>query len=209
MRRHARSARPSELKDEKLYGQGLERSEFDFCSICLLAIPFPIDDNCSFKNCCLKLVCNGCIDAMHKRGLHGSCPFCRSPAAGNDEVSLGRIQKRVAARDPQGLYYLGCAYFHGQYGLEQNQSRAFELWNEAAEIGSKKALCKVGFAYYDGNRGLSHDKAKGIRCLELAATQGCVESRTKLGLVEYDNGNHDRALRHFMISAKMGEKVFT
>ena len=47
---------------------------------------------------------------------------------------------------------------------------------------------------------------KGIHFFELAAMQGAADSRVKLGLVEYDKGNYDRAVRHLMISAKIGHK---
>ncbi|EJK49087.1 hypothetical protein THAOC_32069 [Thalassiosira oceanica] len=60
-------------------------------------------------------------------------------------------------------------------------------------------------AYYRGE-GVAQDKAKAIRCWESAAMRGCAESRTMLGCVELENWNFDRAVRHFMISAKMGFK---
>ena len=41
---------------------------------------------------------------------------------------------------------------------------------------------------------------------EKAAVQGHVESRYNLGGYERWKGNHDRAVRHLLISAKMGEK---
>ncbi|EJK57729.1 hypothetical protein THAOC_22194, partial [Thalassiosira oceanica] len=41
---------------------------------------------------------------------------------------------------------------------------------------------------------------------EKAAMQGCPLSRHKLGCVEGQKRNHGRALRHFLISAKMGYK---
>ena len=36
--------------------------------------------------------------------------------------------------------------------------------------------------------------------------QGRMESRFRLGHFEVENGNYDRALRHLLISAKMGHK---
>ena len=37
--------RAAELKDELLYNQGHERPEGDFCPICTLAIPFPMNEH--------------------------------------------------------------------------------------------------------------------------------------------------------------------
>ena len=105
------------------------------------------------------------------------------------------VRKRVAAKDPEALHRLGMEHFNGSLGLvEKNESRAFELWSEA-----------LGIAYYRG-LGVAQDKAKGIHCWESAAMQGDADSRHMLGALEMDNGNCDRAVRHFLISAKMGYK---
>ena len=174
--------RAAELKDEKLYGQGQERPEADFCPICLLAIPFPVEDHAELRECCIKLVCNGCSLAASKQGFGAACPFCRTPDSKNDEEALAMIQKRVAARDPEAMVHLGDVHINGVYGLEKNESRAFELWTEAAELGSLRALFKMGIAYYDGLRGISLDRAKGVHCLESAAMGGDASSRHKLGV---------------------------
>ena len=49
-------------------------------------------------------------------------------------------------------------------------------------------------------------KSKGVRFLEKAAMQGHVDSRYQLGWIEENKGNYDRAVRHLLISAKMGDK---
>ncbi|EJK71552.1 hypothetical protein THAOC_06988, partial [Thalassiosira oceanica] len=48
------------------------------------------------------------------------------------------------------------------------------------------------------------DNAKAVELFEKAAMQGHAESRFNLGNHEALRGNHDRAVRHFLISAKMG-----
>ncbi|EJK50093.1 hypothetical protein THAOC_30975 [Thalassiosira oceanica] len=63
----------------------------------------------------------------------------------------------------------------------------------------------MGYRYYYGD-GVEQDEAKGIRCWESAAVQGDAKSRHSLGHLESINGNNDRAVRHFLISAKMGVK---
>ena len=52
--------RAAELKDERLYGQGHERPEGDFCPICTLPIPLPMEKHSVFNVCCMKRVCDGC-----------------------------------------------------------------------------------------------------------------------------------------------------
>ena len=199
--------RAAELKDEELYGQGHERAEADFCPICLLAMPFPVHDHATFRSCCMKSVCDGCNLGAKRRGLSDICPFCRTPPPKNDDEVLEMVQKRVTARDPEAICRLGDAYFNKLHGLEKDTSRAFELWSEAAELGSSTALHKMGYAYYQGDEGLEQDVARGTRYWELGAMQGSAESRHYVGLFEImDNKNYDRALRHFLISAKMGFK---
>ena len=159
-----------------------------------------------FRSCCMKLVCFGCMDVIEKQGAFGyeTCPFCRSPAPETGTGVLETVMKRVDARDPEAIRHLGDLHLRGIHGLDKNESRAFELWTEAAELGSIKALSKMGAAYYFGRRGLSPDKSKGVRYLESAAMQGGVESRHLLGLGEMCDVKVDRAVRHYLIAAKMG-----
>ncbi|EJK48429.1 hypothetical protein THAOC_32772, partial [Thalassiosira oceanica] len=74
----------------------------------------------------------------------------------------------------------------------------------AAELGSTKALFNLGAAYYEGDD-IQQDEAKAAEFFTKAAMQGHVLSRHNLGCIEGDKGNHDRAVRHFLISAKMGD----
>ncbi|EJK63948.1 hypothetical protein THAOC_15366, partial [Thalassiosira oceanica] len=92
----------------------------------------------------------------------------------------------------------------GLCGLEKNVPRAIQLWSEAADLGSAKALFKMGMKYFNGGDGLAQDKAKAIRCWESAAMQGDVESRHGIGVCEWEKRKYNNALKHFMISAKMG-----
>ena len=77
---------------------------------------------------------------------------------------------------------------------------------KAAEFGSNDALYNLGVAYYRGDW-VGQDKAKGIHFYEKAATQGHVESRHNLGTIEGKKGNYNRAMRHYSISAKLGDKI--
>ena len=69
--------RAAEVKDERLYSQGHERSEGNFCPICTLPIPLPMGEHSGFMACCMKNICNGCNVAAQKRGMI-DCPFCRT-----------------------------------------------------------------------------------------------------------------------------------
>ena len=196
--------RAAELKDEQLYSQGHERQDGDFCPICTLPIPLPMNEHSVFKTCCIQLVCNGCTLAAEKRGM-SDCPFCRTPMPDNDADSLAMMQARVEKKDPFALYHLGLEYSHGTDGLKKDSRKAVELYTEAAALGSIEALYSLGAAYSKGD-GVEQDKAKSAELYEKAAIKGHVKSRYNLGCYEAEKGNLGRALKHCLISAKMGHK---
>ena len=196
--------RAAELKDVQLYSQGHERPEGDFCPICTLPIPIPTDDYSGLMVCCMKRVCSGCNYAAQKRGM-SDCAFCRTPIPDNDADILAMVQARADKNDPEAINLLGGTYAHGGLGLQKDACRAVELWTEAAELGSVEALYNLGLLYYNGD-GVKENKAKGVQFFERAAMQGHVQSRNNLGCDEGDKGNYDRAVRHLLISARMGHK---
>ncbi|EJK52276.1 hypothetical protein THAOC_28471 [Thalassiosira oceanica] len=117
------------------------------------------------------------------------------------------VQKRVEKKDSEAIFSLGNKYYHGGGpGLQKDIQKAVVLWKEAAELGSLEALCNLGVAYYHG-KGVGKDKAKGTVFYKKAAMQGHVESRHNLGCIEAEHGNHNRAVRHILISAKVGHKA--
>ncbi|EJK44245.1 hypothetical protein THAOC_37236 [Thalassiosira oceanica] len=90
-------------------------------------------------------------------------------------------------------------------GLQKDMRKAVELWTEAAELGSIDALFNLGLSYFHGE-GVQQDNAKAADFWTKAAMQGHAESRYNLGSLEGRKGNHDRAVRHWLISAKMGDE---
>ncbi|EJK62638.1 hypothetical protein THAOC_16737, partial [Thalassiosira oceanica] len=196
--------RVAELKDEHLYSQGQEKPEGDFCPICTLPISIPTGEHSVFNVCCMKRSCNGCVVAAKKRGMF-DCAFCRTPIPDNDADALAMIQARVAKNDPVAINHLG-EKFHVGLGLKKDVRKAIKLWKEAVELGSVRALFSLGKAYISGE-GVKEDKTKGVQFWTKAAMQGHVESRHNLGCIEAEKGNYNRAVKHWLISAKMGAKV--
>ena len=113
------------------------------------------------------------------------------------------IQARVKKRDPEAIHNLGEKYCHGD-GLQKDVRKAVELWTDAAELGSIEALFYLGIVYYYG-KGFQEDKVKAVQFWTKAAMQGHVESRHNLGHSEAVKGNYARAVRHLLISAKLGD----
>ncbi|EJK49801.1 hypothetical protein THAOC_31286 [Thalassiosira oceanica] len=199
--------RATELKDEQLYSQGHERPEGDFCPICTLPIPLPMGEHSTINVCCMKRICYGCDVAAQKRGMI-NCAFCRTPYPhpdNHDADSLTMIRARVTKKDPEAIDHLGQKYFFGELGLQKDVQKAVELFTEAADLGSIQALYNLADSYENGE-GVDQDKAKAAEVYAKAALQGHVECRFNLGCIELKKGNHDRAVRHWMISAKMGDK---
>ncbi|EJK76944.1 hypothetical protein THAOC_01264 [Thalassiosira oceanica] len=194
--------RVAELKDEQLYSQGHERPEGDFCPICTLPIPLPMDEHSFFMACCLKRICGGCYLASLISGMR-DCAFCRMPHPNSDAGALAMIQTRVAKKDPTAIHTLGKYYHQGRLGLQKDMRRAVKLWEEAAELGSIDALYNLGNAYDQGD-GVQLDKEKAAQFWTKAAMQGHVLSRSHLGCFEIEKGDYGRAVKHYLISAKMG-----
>jgi len=69
----------AELHDEELFKEHPPRDE---CPICCLPLPYG-SNVYTFKSCCGKLICCGCIHAMDEeacgRGKIEFCAFCREP----------------------------------------------------------------------------------------------------------------------------------
>ena len=154
----------------------------------------------------MKMVCDGCVLAGIKRGIsyYDKCPFCRAPTTNVDaDEMLKLVQARAKKKDPEAIKYLGDEYAHGKLGSEHDAARAVELWTEAAELGSADACYQLGVAFITG-KGVEKNVERGVRFYEKAAMLGQPEARNYLGNYECERGNYDRAVRHLIISAKMG-----
>jgi len=122
-----------------------------------------------------------------------------------DAAKLAMVLARVKKKDPAAIYFLGKHYFFGALGLPKDVRKSAELYAKAAELGSISALYSLGNPYCNGE-GVEQDESKASELFKKAAMQGHVESRHNLGYWEAGKGNYGRAVRHFLISAKLGLK---
>ncbi|EJK77496.1 hypothetical protein THAOC_00671 [Thalassiosira oceanica] len=189
---------------QRLMSTGHDRPEGDRCPICFDLIELPMNKHSSINICCMKKVCNGCALTAYWQGLRG-CEFCRTPHPGDAASKLAMIQKRADKKDAVAIKVLGEKYYYGILGVAKDVPRAIELCTEAAELGLLDAHFQLGRMYYNGD-GVEEDKPRGIRHWQQAAMKGHVESRHMLGGTEYENRNYELAVRHYMISAKMGDQ---
>ena len=193
--------RVAELRDEILFKQP-ESSCYGDCPICCL--PLPIDPSKSnLMTCCSKLICKGCDYANTnreiERRLEVKCAFCRTAAPKTDEEDNEQTMKRVEANDPVAISYMGTDKCE-----EGDYEAAFEYWSKAAALGDVVAHYQLSILYGEGKGGFEKDEKKELHHAEQAAIGGHPEARNNLACLEGKNGQYDRAVKHFIIAAKLG-----
>eukprot|EP00985_Skeletonema_marinoi_P000144 scaffold42_cov77-Skeletonema_marinoi.AAC.5 len=193
--------RVAELNDEILFKQP-ESSHRGDCPICCLPLSLDIQKS-GMTACCSKIICGGCSHANQIReeeaSLQIKCPFCREPTPSTDEGFDNQRMKRVEVNDPVALCREGVLQYHkGDY------QSAFEYFTKAAELGNVDAHYQLAVMYDDGH-GVEKDKGKEIYHLEEAAIGGHHDARFNLGWEEGNNDNFERAVKHWIISANLGD----
>ena len=205
-----------ELRDELLFKQP-ESSCMGDCPICCLPLPIDHKQLCLMP-CCGHCICQGCYYANQKREkerrLEHKCPFCRVTfdlkSQKNSESNLMKrveanskserqMMKRVEANDP---------FVTGQMGYRLNQagdhSGAIEYWTKAAGLGDMHSHFNLSVKYKLG-QGVDKDEKKYLYHSEQAAIGGHPHARHNLGCFEEENGRMDRAVKHWIIAANMGQ----
>ena len=192
--------RAAELRDELLFKQP-ESSHHGDCPICCLPLSLDMEKS-TMMWCCSKVICNGCHYANLKREIEANqerkCPFCRHPLPKSQAEGDKQRMKRIEANDPAAIREVGL-----MRNKEGNCKNAFEYWTKAAELGDVVSHYQLSRSYRDGE-GVEKDKKKEVHHAEQAAICGHPEARNDLGIIEYKNGRHERAVKHWMIAAKLG-----
>ena len=111
------------------------------------------------------------------------------------------------------MYNLGCYYSEGDH-VEQDDVKAFEWWQKAADLNHTKAISNVLWAFYN-EKGVKRNRVKEMKYVRLAAENGDESSYLYLansyaygvGLVKnpdkafkwyrkaYDSGNKDAVIQ--------------
>jgi TPR repeat protein len=118
-----------------------------------------------------------------------------------DKETHKRMMKRVKANDPAALRHMG-----GQYYDKRDYDGAFEYLTKAAELGDIEAHHQLGYMYHQGD-GVEKDEEKALYHWEKAAIGGHPIARHVLALTEEKNGNMERAVKHYIIAAKVGYEL--
>ena len=206
---HVRLAaeRAAELHDIRLFKE--PPSLYGDCPICFLRMP-SLYTGYKYQTCCGKLICSGCFcapvyDNQGNKVTERVCLFCRTPVPSSQEEIIERVKKRIDCGDDKAMHGLAMYYRDGLYGFPQDYTKALEMYHRAGNLGSAESYNNIGVAY-DNGRGVEVDKKKAIHYFELAAMQGESTARYNLGEMEEKAGNMERALKHYMIAVKDGDK---
>ena len=192
----------AELRDEILFKQP-ESTYLGDCPICCLPLIHPLET--PSYSCCGKRICKACNHANQKREKEGrlgyKCPFCRHPAPTSEEERKINHMKRADANDPFALYQMGI-----HHHKEGDYKSAFDYLSRAAALGDVDAHFLLSYVYRDG-RGVEEEKneKKELYHLEEAAIAGHVLARSLLANIEGINGRNDRAIKHWIIAANLGD----
>ena len=193
--------RAAELHDEKLFRD----VEPDECPICMLPLPIEGKES-TFKSCCGKMICNGCIHEMIMSEGNDLCPFCRTPPSSSNEEEIKRTNKLMDKGNAEAFHTLAGDYSEGIMGLPQDYQKANELYLKAGELGCHVGYYNLGYSYETG-RGVETDGNKAEYYYELAAMNGSIQARNNLGCREGRGGNYQRAYKHFVMAAKAGDNI--
>ena len=194
--------RAAELHDEALFKQPPLPED---CQICFLLLPSLVSGR-SYKACCGKRVCSGCIHAMTKMdgNVDELCPFCRTPAPKTNEEEMEREKKRAEGGDAVAIHNLACYYDEGMYDFPRDRDKALELWHRAGELGCFGSYYNIGNIYFYG-RDVNKNEKKAVHYWELSAMGGDVNiARYNLGIFEMKAGNMERAIKNFAIAVRSG-----
>ena len=196
--------RAKELHDKKLFTQP-DETHLGECPLCFL--PLPLDPEKSmFRTCCSESICMGCVFANFESNKHDKakalrCPFCRTHSSMGGEETRKRLMKRVKANDPAAMKEMGLKCLHE----DGNYDAAFGYLTKAAELGDADARHRLGWMYGKGE-GVEKDDEKAVYHYEIAAIGGHPDARHNLARIEDDNGNVERAVKHLIIAANLGDE---
>jgi tetratricopeptide (TPR) repeat protein len=193
--------RAAEIREDKLFTQP-DGSYLGECPICCLPLLLEVNSN-TINSCCCKFICLGCDHANKKReweeGLDHKCAFCREPLPKTDEEMVKNYMKRVEVNDPLAIFQMG-----GRCDIKGDYEGAVEYLTKAAGLGDINAHYNLSCMYHEG-KGVEKDMKKEVYHMEEAAIGGNPLARFNLGNHEGRNGRLDRAIKHYIIAAKLGD----
>ena len=140
------------------------------------------------------------------------CPFCNAKDVFDDDTeSLKRLYTRIDKyNDPKAMKMLGLYYMKGERGLPKNLKRGEELLKRSYDLGNPEAAFKLSFLHSTRLVDNAHepspfrDEARMLKYLEEGARRGNAACMIDLGARAAQSGDHEEAVRQYMIAACSG-----
>ena len=130
--------------------------------------------------------------------LQQKCAFCRNALPKTEEESDKQLMKRVEANDPVAMCSMGLERYHkGDY------KAAFEYFTKATALGDAFAHYQLSILYDEGLF-VEKDEKRELHHTEQAAIGGDADARHNLACLAVKNGQFSRAVKHWIIAAKLG-----
>merc|ERR1712232_1168837 len=122
-----------------------------------------------------------------------------------------RTTRKLWSSAGQGLasaqYHLGKIFHDGKLGVEQNKSRAVELWESATAQGNTDAQCDLGVLYFTGEM-VPKDQARAMELLKKASSKGDADAQYNLGVIyhqgDLDQRDESKAAEFWSLAAAQG-----
>ena len=124
--------------------------------------------------------------------------FFRKALPHTKEQINEQFMKRIEANDPVAICQIGTVRYN-----EGDYKSAFEHWTRAADLGEVEAHYQLSTFYRDG-QGVEKDEKRELHHTEQAAIGGHPHARHNLGWIGEECGRMDRAVKHWIVAAKLG-----
>ena len=118
----------------------------------------------------------------------------------NTTIAAGYF-KAAAGKSPQAAWNLGQCYF-GAQGVEQDVTKALEVWKKAANMGHGRAAATAAMVYLAGE-GVAPDAAQARRLAERAAELNDPAGLVVLGELHFQAGEFGKAREFWSKVARM------
>jgi TPR repeat protein len=128
--------------------------------------------------------------------------------AGDYNDALKVIQEGADAGNAMALNILGAAYQDG-HGVEQDTSKAVELFEQAAKAGEVRAFFNLGTLFAEGSEPFEIDRIRAAKEFQSAADQGYGPAMTALGRLQEtaEPANHEQAAYWYEKGHKAGDVI--
>ena len=136
-----------------------------------------------------------------EQGQDEKCPFCRSPSNLSEEQHTKCLMERAEVNCPVALRQLGVIAH-----LEGRHAEAVKYLKRSVDFGDIDANYQIAVMYAAG-RGVEKDDKKRITHMKTAAIGGHPGARLDLAPIEIRNNRPDKAIKHMVIAAKLGDEA--